>query len=257
MLPGRPPRQDLMGCPVDPYTSGDLLAELDAAIASHDHARTVHFVNGNKIAKAYEDASMRQLLWRGDYVLVDGQPLLPMARMLGVHVPERIDGIGLMHKLLNLAHQKHYRVYLLGARQDVLDKCLAIVRQRYPGAEIAGSRNGYFQKSQVPELVEQINAVGADILFVGIASPVKEVFADEWKPRLRVSVIQGVGGSFDVIAGLVPRAPLWMQRSGLEWLFRVVQEPRRMFWRYATTNAQCLWIFACAMGRRWRTSSAP
>ena len=76
--------------------------------------------------------------------------------------------------------------------------------------------------------------------------------ADQWKKQLHATVIQGVGGSFDVLAGLVPRAPLWMQRLGLEWLYRVLQEPRRMFWRYATTNAQCLWIFARTLLRKWR-----
>jgi N-acetylglucosaminyldiphosphoundecaprenol N-acetyl-beta-D-mannosaminyltransferase len=256
MTASRPSRLELLGCPVDPYTSADLLAELDAAIAAHSGAKTIHFVNGNKIAKAHEDTTMRQLLWRGDYVLTDGQPLLPMARMLGLDIPERIDGIGLMHKLLDLSHRRRYRVYLLGAKQDVLDKCLDVVRQRYPRAVIAGSRNGYFEPAHMPSIVEQINASNADILFVGIASPVKEVFADEWKTRLHVSLIQGVGGSFDVIAGLVPRAPVWMQHAGLEWLFRVLQEPRRMFWRYATTNAQCLLIFARALGRRWKLSSA-
>ena len=252
----RPPRVDLLGCPVDLYTSGHLLGALDEAIAVKSGARTIHFVNGNKIAKAHEDASMREILWRGDYVLTDGQPLLPMARMLGIHIPERIDGIGLMHRLLALSDRNRYRVYLLGARQDVLDKCLEVIRQLYPGAEIAGSRNGYFQPAHVPAIVEQINAANADILFIGIASPVKEVFADQWKSHLRVGVIQGVGGSFDVIAGLVPRAPLWMQRSGLEWLFRVLKEPRRMFWRYATTNAQCLWLFARGLGRRLKPSNA-
>ena len=242
-------RVDFLGCPLDLYTSGDLLTELNAEIVRKAGPHVIHFINGNKIAKAHEDVAMREILWRGDYVLADGQPLLPMARMLGIRIPERIDGIGLMHKLLALADDKHYRIYLLGARQDVLEKCAGMIRDRYPRACIAGSRNGYFQQQDVPEIVAHINAVRPDILFIGIGSPIKEQLADQWKNEIRATIIQGVGGSFDVLAGLVPRAPLWIQRVGLEWLYRVMQEPRRMFWRYAKTNAQCLLIFARALVR--------
>ena len=125
-------RVDFLGCPIDLYTSTDLLIELNANIVRKAGPYVIHFVNGNKIAKAHEDAAMREILWRGDYVLADGQPLLPMARMLGIRIPERIDGIGLMHQLLALAHEKQYRIYLLGARQEVLDTCLVMIRKRYP-----------------------------------------------------------------------------------------------------------------------------
>jgi len=243
-------RVDFLGCPIDLYTSTDLLTELNAEIVDKSGPCVIHFVNGNKIAKAHEDVSVREILWRGDYVLADGQPLLPMARMLGIRIPERIDGIGLMQKLLALANKQQYRIYLLGARQEILETCLAMIQQRYPNARIAGSRNGYFQQADLPEIVSQINAVSPDILFIGIGSPTKEQLADQWKTQLHATIIQGVGGSFDVLAGLVPRAPLWMQRMGIEWLHRVLQEPRRMFWRYAKTNAQCLWIFACALVRK-------
>jgi N-acetylglucosaminyldiphosphoundecaprenol N-acetyl-beta-D-mannosaminyltransferase len=240
-------RVELLGCPVDLYNSSELIAELNTEIIRKSGSHVIHFVNGNKIAKARGDRAMREILWRGDYVLTDGQPLLPMARMLGIRIPERIDGIGLMEKLLVLADEKHYRIYLLGGRQDVLDKCVATVQQRYPGACIAGSRNGYFQQTDLPAIVANINAASADILFIGIASPMKEQFADQWKEHIKATIIQGVGGSFDVLTGLIPRAPVWIQRLGFEWLYRVAQEPRRMFWRYATTNTQCLWIFAGAL----------
>ena len=243
-------RVTFLGCPIDLYTSTELLTELNAEISRKAGPYVIHFVNGNKIAKAREDVAMREILWRGDYVLADGQPLLPMARMLGIRIPERIDGIGLMHKLLALANEKRYRIYLLGSRQEILEKCLAVIQQRYPNVSIAGSRNGYFQQTDLPEIIGQINAVSPDILFIGIGSPAKEQLADQWKTQIHATIIQGVGGSFDVVAGLVSRAPLLMQRLGLEWLYRIVQEPRRMFWRYAKTNAQCLWIFACALVRK-------
>jgi len=248
---------DFLGCPIDLYTSADLLTELNSKIVRRAGAHVIHFVNGNKIAKAREDSAMRDILWRGDYVLADGQPLLPMARMLGIRIPERIDGIGLMNRLLTLADENQYRVYLLGARQDILEKCVSIIRQRYPNVRLAGSRNGYFQEADLPEIVAQINAVSPNILFIGIPSPTKEQFADQWKNDIHATIIQGVGGSFDVLAGLVPRAPLWMQRFGLEWFYRVLQEPRRMFWRYAKTNAQCLWIFAHALVKKYGELNRP
>lgn len=246
-----PRRVDFLGCPLDLYTSTDLLTELDAKIARQAGPYVIHFVNGNKIARAHEDLVMRAILWRGDYVLADGQPLLPMARLLGIRIPERIDGIGLMQKLLALADRRQYRIYLLGARQDILDKCVDVIQERYPGARIAGKRNGYFQQTDLPAITEQIKAVNPDMLFIGIASPVKEQLADRWKKEgLHVTVIQGVGGSFDVLAGIVARAPTWMQRLGLEWVYRVLQEPRRMFWRYTKTNTQCLWILTRALASR-------
>ncbi|HEV8397377.1 MAG TPA: WecB/TagA/CpsF family glycosyltransferase [Vicinamibacterales bacterium] len=240
-------RVDFLGCPLDLYTSNALISELDAEITRKAGPRVIHFVNGNKIAKASEDLTMRDILWRGDYVLADGQPLLPMARMLGIRIPERIDGIGLMHSLLGLASDKQYGVYLLGGRQEILDKCVEVIGERYPGVRLVGSRNGYFATGDLAGMAAKINHARPDILFIGIGSPIKEQLADEWRAELNATVIQGVGGSFDVLAGLVSRAPEWMQRLGLEWLYRVIQEPRRMFWRYAKTNTQCLWIFARAL----------
>lgn len=243
-------RVEFLGCPLDCYTSGEVLELIRGAIDRRDRKCIIHFINGNKIAQAHEDPEMRAILWRGDLVLVDGQPLLPMARMLGLQVPERIDGIGLMEKLLQLADDRAYRVFLLGAKQPILDACVDGIRKRFPHLVVAGTRNGYFKEDELPEIVDAINATEPDILFVGIGTPTKERLADQWGSRIEAPVIQGVGGSFDVMAGLVKRAPVWMQRTGLEWLYRVVQEPRRMFWRYLKTNTQCLVLFAKAFVAR-------
>lgn len=223
------------------------MAELNGKIVERAGPCTVHFVNANKVAQASEDAGMREILWRGDYVLADGQPLLPLARLLGLDIPERIDGIGLMEKLLLLSNENAYRVFLFGSRSEILTQCIGILQQRYPRVTIAGSRNGYFTPAELPDIIRQINAAKPDILFIGIGSPLKEQLADRWKHDIDATIIQGVGGSFDVLAGRVRRAPVWIQRMGFEWLYRVFQEPRRMFWRYAKTNSQCLWIFSRAL----------
>jgi N-acetylglucosaminyldiphosphoundecaprenol N-acetyl-beta-D-mannosaminyltransferase len=249
---GYPPQDQsrrtiLMGCPVDLLTSTVLLNELTEAIDKQSGPKIIQFINGNKIAQVRQDPDMERIMWRANYALTDGQPLLPMARLLGVRIPERIDGVGLMGKLLKLADERRYSVFLLGAKQEVVEMCVQKIRRDFPNARIAGYRNGYFAKGETDDVVRQIRATRSDILFLGMGSPMKEHFADRYASELGVTVIQGVGGSFDVMADLVKRAPAWVQRIGFEWLYRVIQEPRRMFWRYATTNAQCLWAFVRAL----------
>jgi N-acetylglucosaminyldiphosphoundecaprenol N-acetyl-beta-D-mannosaminyltransferase len=247
-------RTMLMGCPVDLLTTEVLLNELAHAIDTQGGPKIIQFINGNKIAQVRQNPDMGRIMWRANYALVDGQPLLPMGRMLGVRIPERIDGIGLMAKLLKLADQRRYSIFMLGAKQSVLETCVQKIRRNYPNARIAGYRNGYFKKEETDEVVRQIRASRCDILFLGMGSPMKEHFADRYASELGATVIQGVGGSFDVMAGLVKRAPKWIQQVGFEWLFRIAQEPRRMFWRYTTTNATCLSTFGKAylfhLGRR-------
>ena len=189
-------------------------------------------------------------MWRADFVFADGQPMLPLARALGIRVPERIDGIGLMGKLLDLANRRGYRVYFLGAKQSVLEACVERIQSEMPGVVIAGYRNGYFKPDELPGIVAQIRETRPDMVFLGMGSPTKEEIADRYRDEFGTVIVQGVGGSFDVMAGLVPRAPVWMQKACLEWLFRVIQEPRRMFWRYAATNAVCMKVFASAWIKR-------
>ena len=242
-----PRRVNFLGCPLDLWTSADLLQELAAAIDRRTGPRVIQFVNANKVAQVRDDTDMERIMWHSDYSLADGQPLLPMARLLGLRIPERIDGIGLMGKLLTLADQRGYSVFLLGAAQPVVEACVERIRREFPRIRMAGFRNGYFKEPEAESVVEQVRAARPDILFLGMGSPMKERFADRHAGQLGATVIQGVGGSFDVMAGLVKRAPRWIQRLGLEWCYRIWQEPRRMFWRYTRTNALCLWAFACAL----------
>ncbi len=219
-------------------------------IDSKSDTKVIQFVNANKVSKVAEDVSMRDLMWASDFVLTDGQPLLPMARSLSIPVPERIDGIGLMRSLLELANKNRYRVFLLGAKQEIVEKCVEIIGRDFPGIVIAGYRNGYFKKDEAAAIAQEVSKTQPDLLFLGMGSPMKEELAENYRVELGAKIVQGVGGSFDVMAGLVPRAPIWMQKLCLEWLFRVIQEPRRMFWRYMTTNGRCLWIYSKALVAR-------
>ncbi|MEP4078156.1 WecB/TagA/CpsF family glycosyltransferase [Haloferula sp.] len=243
-------RVDFLGCPMDLLTSETFLDEAKSAIENKSESRVVQFVNANKVAKISEDKEFGDLMWRADYVLTDGLPMMPLARMLHIDVPERIDGIGLMGKLLQLANENSFSVYLLGAKQEVLEACVEKIGKDFPGVKIVGYRNGYFKREEAASIAADIAELRPDMLFLGMGSPTKEELADEFKDSCGATIIQGVGGSFDVMAGLVKRAPNWVQQIGFEWFYRVMQEPRRMFWRYATTISRCLAVFSRAFCSR-------
>jgi len=141
-----------------------------------------------------------------------------------------------MLELLKLANERHYHVYFLGAKPEVLQKVVAVVQRDYPGICIAGYRDGYFDKHEEQSVAEDIRKSNADMLFVGIKTPKKEYFLQTWQDFMNVPICHGVGGSFDILAGVTKRAPFWVQRYGLEWLYRLIQEPRRMWKRYLVTN---------------------
>jgi N-acetylglucosaminyldiphosphoundecaprenol N-acetyl-beta-D-mannosaminyltransferase len=142
---------------------------------------------------------------------------------------------------LDLAGERGYRVFFLGARPEVVERAVSEIRSRYPRLNIAGWHHGYFWDKE-DDLVAKVKACGAEMLFVAVTSPMKEKFIARRGQELGVNFVMGVGGTFDVVAGLVKRAPLWMQKAGLEWFFRVLQEPRRMWKRYAVTNSKYAWM---------------
>jgi N-acetylglucosaminyldiphosphoundecaprenol N-acetyl-beta-D-mannosaminyltransferase len=159
------------------------------------------------------------------------------ARLMGLEVPERVTGIDLFHELLSLSQAKGHGVFLLGATQDVVALAATKIAAMYPDLNIAGVHHGYFWDDQA-EIVETVRRSGARLLFVAISSPLKEKFIARWRDELGVTFVMGVGGTFDVVAGKVRRAPPWMQRMGLEWFYRLVQEPGRMWKRYLVTNVK-------------------
>jgi N-acetylglucosaminyldiphosphoundecaprenol N-acetyl-beta-D-mannosaminyltransferase len=157
------------------------------------------------------------------------------ARMLGFAVPERVAGVDLFDDLLAMAARRGFPVFLLGGTPEVVQATAKIVAQRHPALIVSGYHHGYFWDDE-QAVVDKIGASGARLLFVAITSPKKENFINRWRAQLGVDFVMGVGGTFDVVAGKVRRAPVWMQRCGFEWLYRVIQEPGRMWRRYLTTN---------------------
>ncbi len=199
-------------------------------------------VNVAKLVNSRKNSQLKASVADADVVLADGAGVVWLSRWTGDPLPERIAGIDVMYRLFERADEKHYRVYFLGAKPKVVQEVVAYVERKYPGVQVAGFRDGYFKEEESADVAEAIRESKADILFVAMTSPKKENFLSRWSSTMDVPICHGVGGSFDVVAGVVKRAPLWMQRLGLEWLFRVMQEPRRMWKRYLVTNSIFIWL---------------
>jgi N-acetylglucosaminyldiphosphoundecaprenol N-acetyl-beta-D-mannosaminyltransferase len=246
---GAPSRVSVLGCRLDPLTMDQTVERCDDLIRSGGFAQHMA-INAAKIVKLRDDEWLRDIVDRCELVNADGQSVVWASRLVGAPLPERVAGIDLMHRLMGLAAERGYPVYVLGARQDVLEQAIARLREQHPGLPVAGYRHGYFGEEETPAVCEAIRASGARILFVAMSTPRKEYFLGDHGPSLGVPFVMGVGGSIDVVAGITRRAPLSWQRLGLEWLYRLLQEPRRMFGRYARTNGTFIWLVGRELLRR-------
>lgn len=239
-----------LDCPLDLLGHDALLARAEHALASDDRLR-IEGLNVAKLVEAREQPALRQALAEAELVHVDGAGISLGLAALGLPVPPRRAGIDLMGDLCAMAARLDQPVYLLGAREAVVRAAGTALAQRYPGLRLAGMRDGYFDAAQEAEVVAAIRASGARLLFIGISSPKKELFVARHWDALGVGIAMGVGGAFDVVSGQIPRAPRWMQRLALEWLFRLIQEPRRLLWRYLRTNTRyLLWLAAACLAKR-------
>jgi N-acetylglucosaminyldiphosphoundecaprenol N-acetyl-beta-D-mannosaminyltransferase len=226
----------LFGVRVDALTIDETVQRCLAAVTA-GHLLEVGVINAAKVVKMRRDAALREAVSGCDLIVADGQSVVWASRVLGARLPERVAGIDLFQRLLVEAERNNLSVYFLGARADVLAEMERRIRHWYPRLRIAGSSHGYFGDDEAPEVADAIAASGADLLFLGMTSPKKETFVATYGRRTGARVVHGVGGSFDVLAGVVRRAPARWQRAGLEWLYRALQEPRRLGGRYLTTNA--------------------
>ncbi|UQO37159.1 WecB/TagA/CpsF family glycosyltransferase [Burkholderia cepacia] len=231
-------RIELFGCPMDVGTMTQTVELIRDRIARSQFTQHV-VVNVAKLVNMQADPELAASVHACDIVNIDGMGVVWGARLLGHDVSERVAGVDLFERLLDMAQQDGLPVFMLGGSEAVVQKAARAVSAKYPMLRIAGIHHGYFWDDE-RTVVDQIRASGAKLLFVAITSPRKENFINRWKSQLGVDFVMGVGGTFDVVAGRVKRAPLWMQRSGLEWAFRVIQEPGRMWRRYLSTNSRFL-----------------
>lgn len=242
-------RINLFGLPIDVLTMKDTLSLIENAI---DNKKPIHHVvvNAAKMVNAQKDSELRESIIHCDIINADGQAVVWASKILKQPLPERIAGIDLMEELVKLSAKKKYTIYFLGAKEKVVKTVLDKYIETYGSQIIAGHRNGYFSKDEEIEVAQEISDKKPDILFVAITSPKKEIFLNTYKHLIRVPFIMGVGGSFDVVSGTVKRAPMWMQKAGLEWFYRVIQEPGRMWKRYLLTNSKFILLLIKAKSEK-------
>lgn len=243
----------IMGCHIDNLSMEETLLAIDQFIISgqpHQHV----VVNVDKLVKAGRDPQIREIINSCDLVNVDGMPVVWASRILGRPLKERVAGVDLFYRLIARAEQKHWRVYLLGAKDSVLTRTMEVLKAAHPNLIIAGRRDGYWADSEESVVVDNIRQARADLLFVAISSPKKEIFLGKYQKLMQVPFSMGVGGTFDIVAGLTKRAPQWMQRAGLEWFYRFLQEPRRMFRRYFIEDMYFFWLLTKELFSRRRSN---
>lgn len=193
-------------------------------------------VNADKINELNKNPKLKEIVNSCGVINADGASVVLASKFLGEPLPERVAGVDLMESLVSLSADKGYSVYLLGAKQEVVEKTAEVLKSRYPSLNICGFRNGYFTTDDWKGIADELNTLNPDFIFVGITSPLKEYLIEYLQNNGNKGVFMGVGGSFDVISGNIARAPVWMQEHNLEWLFRVSQEPKRLFKRYFVGN---------------------
>ena len=237
-------RVKLFGCAFDVVDMDQAVAKVEGYLAS---GRTHQGcgVNVDQLVKMKDEPYFREIVEKCDLVTADGTPVVWASKVFGKSLPERVAGIDLFYALLPVAAQKGYKIYLLGAKEESLQAARAKYEREHPGIQIVGARNGYFKQEDEAEIARDIYESGAQMLFIAISSPKKEEFIDRNREMLaKVGFVLGVGGTFDIDAGLYKRAPDWMAKAGIEWTYRLWQEPKRMYKRYIVEDSKFLGMLA-------------
>jgi N-acetylglucosaminyldiphosphoundecaprenol N-acetyl-beta-D-mannosaminyltransferase len=221
-------RVEVLGVPVDRVTMSEALDYVESMIIRQQPS-IILAVNPEKIIRAQQDEQLLDLLWSADLLIPDGIGVVMAARILGLGRAERVPGSELMPKLCERAASQGYTVFLFGASEEVNRQATIVLQDRYPGIHIVGSHHGYVTDKEMSIVIADINKCQPNLLFVALGSPQQELWMARYVPLLKVKVCQGVGGTFDVIAGRVKRAPLLFRSMHLEWLYRLFSQPSRIF----------------------------
>lgn len=235
------PVSRIFDIPIRAMTMEQSLDLIHQSIMNRRHLQ-IGVINAAKVVNMQRDQMLREDVLSSDIILADGMSVVWASRILGCPLPERVAGIDLMIGILKRGNAHGYRVYCLGATDDVSDKVALKINSDFPGVKLVGRRNGYFKEEEDELVAKEIAASKADLLFIAITSPKKEKFLAKWSSKIDVHVCHGVGGAFDVLAGKVDRAPESWQRLGLEWFYRFKQEPGRLWKRYLVTNSLFIWL---------------
>jgi N-acetylglucosaminyldiphosphoundecaprenol N-acetyl-beta-D-mannosaminyltransferase len=248
-------RVRILNCEFDPLTLGETV-DRAMELVHHGQRGCICTVNVAVLMMMRVDSRLQGFVDRAAVVVADGQPLIWVSRWLRTPLPERVAGADLVDALAQRAESEGLGVYLLGARREVVEAAARRLIDRWPRLKLCGIADGYFSPEEARERVREIAHSGANILLVAMGVPRQEYLLEEHWGQLGVNIAVGVGGSFDVVAGFRIRAPRVVQKLGLEWLFRLAQEPRRLWRRYLITNSQFLWLATRAVLSRFARSSA-
>ena len=232
-----PNRRRVLNACVNDLTLDETVAEVEKIVERGVPTQHV-VVNASKVNLMRDDPELAGIVNSCPLVNADGASIVWAARVLGVPLRERVAGIDLFLRLVELAPERGWGVYLFGAREEVVQKVKLTLEESCPGIRVAGVRNGYFTEADEPAIVADMAASGAQLMFVAFSSPKKEYWVRDHLEEAGIPFVMGVGGSFDVVAGVTDRAPRWMRDHGLEWLYRFVQEPGRLWKRYIVGNAR-------------------
>jgi N-acetylglucosaminyldiphosphoundecaprenol N-acetyl-beta-D-mannosaminyltransferase len=245
---------ELLGLSFDTVTMDTAVVRCVELCRAPRASHMIMTINASHLCMMRHDPELAAACRAGYLTVADGMSVVWALRTSGQPIPERVAGVDLMARLLQAAEEHGLGVYFLGAKPGVVKTLAEQSRVRHPKLQVAGFHDGYFGPSDHHRIVEEIRASGAHILFVGMPTPFKETWCERHRHRLDVPVIMGVGGSFDVLAGYIRRAPRWVQSMGMEWCWRLLMEPRKLWKRYLTTNSTFIWlagreIVARRMGR--------
>lgn len=204
-----------------------VLARIEGFIAE-GIPRYVVTADASMVVLARQDPDLARIVENADLVTPDGAGILWASHLLKTPITQKVSGVDVVAEMVRLSAEKGYRIFFFGAAPGVAEEAAANLRDQFPGAKIVGTRDGFFTAEQEPEIVAQIKAARPDVLFVAMGIPKQEKWIVRYKDEIRVPVSAGIGGSFDVYSGRVKRAPLWMQKNGLEWLHRLKSNPRKI-----------------------------
>ena len=221
-----PNKVDILGVNVDAMTMSESVAQIETYMAGEE-PMMIATANAEMIMRATQDEELRDILNRAAIVTADGAGTVWAARHLGYEMPERVAGYDLAQQLMKNSVQQGQRIYFFGSAPGVAEKAKAKAEQLYPGIQIVGTRDGYFTEADEPAIIEDIKAKRPHLLLVALGVPKQEKWLAKHQAELGVPVAIGVGGTLDVMAGVMKRAPLWMQKAKLEWLFRGMLQPKR------------------------------
>jgi exopolysaccharide biosynthesis WecB/TagA/CpsF family protein len=216
---------------------------LDARTNENRYPKLVFASNGHAIALAAQNEAFRRTLKQADIIHADGQAAVLASRLLTTApIPERSATTDFIHDASELAAEHGLRFFILGATEETNAQAVRVLRETYPGLQIVGRRHGYFSRDEEEDICDEINLTQPDVIWVGLSVPLEYEFAVRNKARLRAGWLVTCGGCYNFVTGAYKRAPQWMQAAGLEWLFRLVREPKRLFWRYAVTNPLAIFL---------------